>query len=302
MTDTVVAVVVTYNPDVPALQSLLRALVPQVQSVVIVDNGSALPAPIRHSAEQVRAHWLGLPKNLGIAAAQNRGILKAKHLGATHVLLSDQDSIPSGDMVEQLRGCLREAEKSSSPTAAVGPVPRDGRGGEAEPLVYSFTTWGPKRRTVPGPGETLSVPFVLASGCLISIAALDKVGPMDEPLFIDHVDLAWGLRAVKAGYQILVCGSASLQHSLGDEVARIPGRARVVHLHSFRRNYYIMRNTVFLQRADFLPLRWKLGYLVWMAKYMGYYLLLAPNRRRRLGSFRRAIMDGIAGRGGAETQ
>ncbi|MET0433245.1 MAG: hypothetical protein ABW025_03680, partial [Cellulomonas sp.] len=36
----VVAVVVTYRPDVAATTVLLRALAPQVDTVVLVDNGS----------------------------------------------------------------------------------------------------------------------------------------------------------------------------------------------------------------------------------------------------------------------
>lgn len=292
MDSKLVAVAVTYNPDLSAFRSLLVALRPQVDELVVVDNGSVEAAAVGREVAEAGANWLPLPENLGIAAAQNRGIDWARTTGATHVLLSDQDSLPEPDMVERLWECLTCCDES---LGAVGPVPLDGRGDEAEALVYSFTTWGPKRRTVPGPGQVLDVPFVLASGCLIPLAVLDRVGPMNESLFIDHVDLAWCLRAIEDGYRIKVCGDAILHHSLGDEVAHIPGRKRPVHLHSAPRNYYMMRNTLFLLRASFLPRKWKLGYLLWMTKYTGYYLLASPGR---LPIFLRALRDGLTGRGG----
>lgn len=293
----VVAVAVTYNPDPEVFANLLAALSDQVSHLVVVDNGSANRNEVAALTRARSGTYIQLGKNTGIAAAQNRGVITAKRLGATHVLLSDQDSLPAPNMVEKLLACFERAS-ADGPVGAAGPVPVDERAGDPEALVYSFTRWGPKRREIPGPGETLQVPFVLASGSLVSMDALSKVGPFDEPLFIDHVDLAWGLRATEAGYRILVCGDSILYHSLGDSVAAVPGRRRLVHVHSPVRNYYMMRNTLFLQRARFLPARWKVGYLAWMGKYFAYYLLLARGRRTRLRYLTKALRDGITGRGG----
>ena len=120
---------------------------------------------------------------------------------------------------------------------------------------------------------------------------------MNESLFIDHVDLAWCLRAIEKGFRVLVSGDANIYHSLGDEVAKVPGRKKPVHVHSPARNYYMMRNTLLLQSATFLPKRWKHRYLWWMTKYMGYYLL-APGRTTRIFPFARALRDGVRGEGG----
>jgi len=37
----IVAVTVTYNPDLPALEHLLKALSPQVVEIIVIDNGSS---------------------------------------------------------------------------------------------------------------------------------------------------------------------------------------------------------------------------------------------------------------------
>jgi rhamnosyltransferase len=37
--------------------------------------------------------------------------------------------------------------------------------------------------------------FLISSGCVISRAAFAKIGPFDEKLFIDHVDIEYCFRA-----------------------------------------------------------------------------------------------------------
>lgn len=297
------AVVVTYQPDAAQLTRLLDALTPQVDAAVVVDNGSSNQREVHQLAGQFKAAFIGLEQNLGIAAAQNVGIRWVVASGATHVLLSDQDSVPEVDMVQNLLDCL--AENDPQTVGAVGPVPVDERGasgasaGEvrSDALVYSDTTWGPKRREIPGPEDVMAVPFVLASGCLIPVPVLERVGLMHEGLFIDHVDLAWCLRAGEFGYRFLVCGNATLTHDLGEDKAVLPG-GREVHVQSPARNYYMVRNTLLLLRAPFMRGKWKAGYLSYLAKYLGFYTLMSAIQPHRFPLLVRGLRDGILGRTG----
>lgn len=318
----IVAVVVTFNPHLGDFERLLRILRPQVDAIVVVDNCSINGDQVEAAARRRAANPIKLPENMGVAAAQNMGIRWALAEGASYVLLSDQDSTPSANLVTT----LWQIADANPQVAAVGPVPVDERGTDgiaaadspptspATPenaLVYSFTKWGPKRRLIPGPGEAIWVPFALASGSLLSARALEQVGPMDEFLFIDHVDLAWGLRSGQAGFKIVVTGDAVMEHQLGDQVAFLPRprgpvsrrrgtrlAARRIHLHGPERNYYLVRNTLFLLRSPFLKRAWKWGYTIWLGKYVAYYALYAPGRLRRLAALGQGINDGLIGRGG----
>ena len=89
----VVAVVVTFQPELAALLAQIKALRPQVARLVIVDNASTadLAAWCQTSAPQVDA-VLRMEHNLGIGGAQNHGIAWARAQSASHVLLMDQDS------------------------------------------------------------------------------------------------------------------------------------------------------------------------------------------------------------------
>ncbi|MGC5628442.1 glycosyltransferase family 2 protein [Georgenia sp. Z1344] len=295
----VCAVVVTYSPDLERLDPLLTALGAQCARVVVVDNGpggSGLEAACeRHGAELV-----ALGENTGIANAQNVGIERAVADGATHVLLSDQDSLPAPDMVAELLAGLDRGEgQGRGPVGAVGPVAGDVRS-ETEELVYVSRRWGPRRAR---PDEVdddglIDAAFLIASGCLVPAAVLERVGPMNADWFIDHVDLEWGLRARRAGYRLLAVTTARLDHALGDSLVKLPGRAQEVHVHSAFRTYFLARNTVLLLRSGLLPPAWAVGYAVWLGKYVAFNSLLVPGRIDRARRMMRGVVDGVLGRTG----
>lgn len=301
----VVAVVVTFQPVVALVRALLDAVAPQVSALIVVDNGSPEPTvhDLRETVDAVGATLMPLGENLGIAAAQNLGIAWAREHGASYLLLSDQDSLPASDMVERLlAGYHRAADEAATtggrPPAAVGPVTMDERNKGAA-LLFSDHRWGPRRATIPGAdGALVEATFLIASGCLIPVAAVDAVGPMNEAWFIDHVDLEWGLRARHAGYAVHGVVGARLAHALGDRTQRIPGRGRDVHIHSPVRNYYMARNTVLLIRSGLMPAAWRIGYAAWITKYTAFYLLAVRPRARRARLVLRGLTDGLRGRTG----
>ncbi|PHP52405.1 glycosyltransferase family 2 protein [Actinomyces ruminis] len=292
----VVAVVVTFGPD-HDIAELLRVLDEQCDHVLVVDNGT--PANgltrIKRAAAETNAEVLALGHNRGIAAAQNVGIARARELGASHILLSDHDSLPAPRMVEKLLSGF----DSTGRVAAVGPLPEEDREG-GDQLVYVCRSWKPGRAThAELDTDRLEVAFLIASGCLVSIDALDTIGDMDESLFIDHVDLEWGLRAHQAGYRLLVVPDAKLHHSLGDDVVMLPGRSQPVHVHGPTRNYYLARNTIALvRRHALMPWRWRVRYVYWLAKYVAFNSVLPDRGKERRRLLRRGIRDGLRGRSG----
>src|SRR5579884_1674245 len=97
------AVVVTFHPDQHALNNV-RQILPQVGHVVVVDNGStdAQLEPFREAAKALGFELLENGRNLGIAAALNRGIAWAEKREHKFVLLLDQDSSPTAGFVAEL--------------------------------------------------------------------------------------------------------------------------------------------------------------------------------------------------------
>ncbi len=290
----VVAIVITYRPDVGVLTDLLSALIPQVDSIVIVDNGSKLDfaALVQKEFASAKITMRYMAKNVGIAAAQNEGIRCARQSNTDYILLMDHDSIPEADMVTRLLSAARTLPN----VASVGPRYRDTRQNNPPPFIRIE---GMRLHRCPCKNDTsiVHVDYLISSGCLIPIAAIDIVGEMRDDLFIDYVDIEWGLRAKQHGLQSYgVCG-AKMMHTLGD--MPITFFRKIIPLHSPLRHYYHFRNAIWLYRQPWPPLNWKMvDARRLLLKFVFYSLFTNP----RLQQFKMMVLGlwhGLRGRMGA---
>ena len=292
----IVAVIVTFHPDLEKLGELLAALAPQVNVSVVVDNGSSPDVCRRlRSLCSAAVELIALEDNLGIAAAQNIGISRAKKLGADYVLLSDQDSVPDGAMAMALMAAIEKMRGSGAQVACAGPRYLDVRQQNPPPFIR-VRGLRLERCRCDTPDAVVPVDYLIASGCLIPMAVLEQVGGMREDLFIDYVDIEWGLRARRLGYQSVGVCAAHMVHSLGDHPIHFLGRR--LPLHSPLRHYYHFRNAILLYREAWLPLNWKLvdGWRL-LLKY-GFYTLFAKPRLEHLRMMSLGILHGLLGRAG----
>lgn len=289
---TTTAIIVTYQPALDVLAQLLACLSPQVDTVLIVDNGSAEPIDTWSAALPAAPHHvISLGENQGIAEAQNAGIRWASQHGATHVLLMDQDSLPAPNMVETLHTALARFPNAGS----AGPRYVDTRQQNPPPFLQ-IRNWRLHRHRCEEEGATVPVDYLIASGCLIPIAVLNQVGNMRADLFIDYVDIEWGLRAGRYGYQNYgVCG-AHMEHSLGDNPIIFRGRS--IPLHSPLRHYYHFRNAVLLYRTRWVPLQWKCVDAWRLLLKYGFYTLYAKPRLSHFAKMSQGLLHGLIGRAG----
>ncbi|MBS0225374.1 MAG: glycosyltransferase family 2 protein [Proteobacteria bacterium] len=289
----IAAIVVTYRPDMATLQALVDALLPQVDRLWLVDNASANVESIRGFAATRRIDIIGNQDNLGVGAALNQGIAVARAHGHDHVLLMDQDSLPAGDMVARLREALHAGGES---LAAAGPAHVDARTGEVAPFVRIGFPFNHKLR--PASGEVVDCDFLITSGCLIPLHAINAIGDMDAGLFIDNIDLEWCFRARARGYRLVGVADAGMKHRIGDRLHWRPGGRAIIH--GPGRLYTIMRNRVLLYRRADTPWRW-IAQDVPRAilKFLGFSLVVAP-RVANLRAMCRGLRDGLAGREGPD--
>lgn len=288
----IAGIIVSFKPDIEVLRRLVEVALDQVDDLVIVDNGTEVgPAFSKHENLQI----ISLGDNFGIAAAQNLGIARARALGASHVLLLDQDSLPGDRMVASLLAAMQRQEAAGIRVACVGPNYRDERHGNAKPFVrlkgLRFV-----RQHCEANGAIVEVDFLIASGCLVPLSVLDEVGPMVDELFIDYVDIEWCLRASSKGYRSFGVCSATMGHALGDTAVKLGGR--VVPVHTALRQYYNVRNAVWLCQQSFVSSRWRMALAARLAQYFIFYGLFAAPRLLRLGMMMRGFGDGLFNRMG----
>jgi rhamnosyltransferase len=290
----IIGVIVSYQPSFASLDVLLSALQAQVDSIVLIDNGSSQDLKDwLHARNDDSIHGICLNENLGIAAAQNIGIKWAREQGATHVILSDQDSLPAPDMVATLLAAVESKSAKGIKVAAVGPRYLDSRQQNPPPFIQ-IRGLQLHRQPCDGISSIVPVDYLIASGCMFAMSTLDDVGLMSDRLFIDYVDIEWGLRAKQLGYQCYgVCG-AKMKHDLGDAPIRFAGQTFPVR--SPLRHYYMFRNAIWLYFHTSLPFNWKLvdGWRL-LLKY-GFYSLYAKPRLSHLKMMSLGIWHGLIGR------
>jgi rhamnosyltransferase len=287
------AIIVTYHPDPLGIRALLASLQPQVQGIVVVDNGSADDLAALLSGTM--SHLLPLGENLGVAAGLNQGICFAETQGFCRLLLLDQDSVPAPDMVLRLNAALDLLTNQGEQVAAVGAHLLDPATGHSlriarfGPFSFRFVT------QTPGTGIERA-DFLCSSGSLIPLATLQRVGLMDERLFIDLVDTEWFLRAAAQGYSAFSVGDAVLQHCLGDRSIRVA--TGFVPVHSPLRHYYIFRNSMLLNRRSSIPLHWKYNNTVQLVYMLVFFALFTPPRLQHLLKMLCGLWDGLRGQSG----
>ncbi len=281
MSNRVCAAIVAYHPDA-ALAAHVQALRPQVDELLLVDNGSGTDADALLSrCVALGAHLIRLPENLGIAAALNVAVQHARAAGHTWLATFDQDSHAPVALIDNLLAVLPDIPDANT-IASLSPLFRNQTTGAIvhQPLLDPA---GPDLRW-------RAVAEVITSGSLIRLDAAAQVGDFDERLFIDGVDTDFCLRCRAQGYRIIEVQTTCLDHQLGQSAARnVLGVRKTVTQHSPLRRYYIARNNLYLAK------RWLLRRPDWAWHYLSKLLrtllmvLLEAQRGRKF----RAMLGGI---------
>ena len=266
--------------------------------LVVVDNGSddQVLASVQTWAGHDGFSVIGIGENVGVAAAQNRGVIWARAQGCSHVLMLDQDSIPSSGMVQKLLAALDETRASGVPVAATGPRLIDRRTGASTPFVRIGLLGVTRHEYRDENSSLIPTDFLISSGMLIPLEILDRVGLPEEDLFIDNVDLEWCFRARSMGLSLDGVYDAVMEHSVGDHVVQLG--SYVIHLHAPLRQYYIMRNRIVLYQRSYSPWGWIIQDFVRMLFKLMAFSLFFPPRRQNIAMMLKGIKDGLTGKMG----
>jgi rhamnosyltransferase len=289
----VLAVAVTYNPDTDLLARVLKSVVPQVQGVVIIDNGSANAREVRDVASTIQAQVIANEENFGIAAAQNQGIAQAKAESYSHILLLDQDTILAPGVVADLSNNLTALEQEHGGVATIGPAYFE-LNSQKQTRAYRADGLRLSRLSLEGKVHPVESDFIIASGSLIPLAVLETVGGFKEDLFIDLVDVEWCFRAKSAGYKSFLSPTAKVDHRLGSGTVGVGKRQIAVHVPI--RNYYWVRNALWLARQPCTPLAWRIYFITRCVAFFGLYTTTVDQRTLRLRLMGRGIWDSLRSR------
>ena len=285
----IAGVLVSYEPEAQTLNDTFASLLPQLDHLFLVDNGSSIdPAGLLDLKGEETLTIIRFDENLGIAAAQNVGIAAAREMGADFVVLSDQDTVYPQGAISRLLDVFERWPKAAAVVPLFNDVNKSSSDGFILENSYLFSP-------TPVAGGEHSLLQAIASGKVIKLSTLEDIGTMDEDLFIDWVDLEWCWRARHKGYQVIGSGDVEVSHSLGDTSRNIGYRE--VNLRSPLRHYYITRNAFSLAlRTPYLGIVLRCILFLRSLRYPLAFPILSPPRWRNFCAVTAGIADALLGR------
>ena len=276
------AIIVTYCPNEFLLERLFSNISNSVNKIFVIDNTPTenltwLSADWFKS-KNIDVEYIALGENHGIAKAQNIGIQLSLDYGCDHIIFFDQDSAPPIGLIRNLEDAEADLIKSNIKVGAIGPLFLD-----EKTRQYSFGIRHKglsihKIKISPNECMPVSVDYIISSGSLIRTSIFHEIGNMREELFIDWVDIEWGLRAKKNGYENFIIPSAIMLHSIGDEFISIGGKQ--INLHNDMRSYYIVRNACYLVTQSSMSIGWRINASLKIPVYVIFYAITSLSKKR----------------------
>jgi rhamnosyltransferase len=257
------AIIVAYNADINKLNTIIVSLSPEAHIIVCDNSDDALRKDsIMALASRYAIDYLPMPSNVGIAAAQNAGILFAKRYSSQFFLLMDDDSIPAPHLVSGLLSGYHKLTSRGMRVGSVGARALDPNGIDVSTVQASCN-------------EFDKCTNMMNSGTLIPACAIDDVGLMDESLFIDCVDFDWGWRAQQKKYELYIVNNVFMEHILGENSFCLFGVR--IGVPSPIRHYYQFRNILKMMSRSHVPIRWRIKYIfVLLIKLVIISLFIKP--------------------------
>lgn len=278
-------VVVTYNPNIDEFFNGFLCGLNSAIPICIVDNSTDVSKQeflLGISSEVI--HLIQMKENVGIAKAQNLGMEWAFSHGYRAIILMDQDSVISVQSVKKYVELYTTLVEHGNKVACIGATPLDrdrdiGLNSHYEERQDKTDRYHLIEKTQ-------------SSGSLIHKDAYLEVGNMEERLFIDLVDWEWCWRAKEFGYKCYVMEDVLLGHRFGEDTWKILfnlsiGIPRPV------RHYYQVRNYIVLCKRGYIPVNFKIRYLMINFFKIIFFSTFVPPRKIRFKNFMKGITDGV---------
>ncbi|MBE9215520.1 glycosyltransferase family 2 protein [Plectonema cf. radiosum LEGE 06105] len=240
---------ITAYEEPEAVKNCIRAIWNQTHKltqVLVVDNSSKNILFVNENDTDSNIKILYHHDNIGISG----GLAIAFEFAIKHdynfLWTFDQDSIPQPNCLETLLNTYEESLNKNYSIGIIAPVSIDIRTNKViEGAIFvkdHFT--GCKHNNNDYPYEC-DAP--ITSGSLIPIATAKKNPLPRIDLFIDGIDMDYGLRLKQNGYHNFIVPQAILEHKFGNPVkVKFFHKERFFQQYSALRHYYICRNHTYL--------------------------------------------------------
>ena len=280
MTKKILAGIVVFNPE-KNLINLVDSLLCQDVEVFLYVNKSNFISEIILKSRKVK--YFKSKTNNGISIAINKIIKNFMKFNYDFLFTFDQDSMINKNFIKEMINIFVKARNIDKNIISCAPLILDIKFKENK---YSniFSTNKMK--------EFQYINFAITSGSLFLKSSFEKVGLMNELLFIDGVDTDWCERANLLKFKLIKSNNVYLKHKIGSKYINIFGFRKSYHDQNLR-VYYIMRNSIFLLFFGQNTFIWKLSELLRALIRLVAYPLLSSTKLKTIYFIFLAFKDGL---------
>ena len=234
----IIASIVLYNPDIERLSLNIKAILPQVSELIIVNNGSQnFGEVIDMTKEYTDISFIDNEENLGIATALNQAAVFAQKNDYNWIITLDQDSVAPENLVSVYSSFVNEKKIGIVCCKII-----DRNFGERQMQKMKH--------------EVEEVPMCITSASMMNLEAWKSIGGFPDDFFIDSVDFDICLSMRECGYKIIRTNDTALLHEVGhSELRYLFGKEYQIYHHSPLRYYYMIRNGIYLGKRHHFVMR-----------------------------------------------
>ncbi|HWH58321.1 MAG TPA: glycosyltransferase family 2 protein [Terriglobales bacterium] len=235
------------------------------REVLVVDNGSGDGSPDRLAEEFPFVRFIRNERNLGFTGGNNVGIRVALTRRPDYLLLLNNDTVVASNFLSQMIdlaetdptiGILTPKIYFADPSDRIWFAGGRYRKGRSFPECF-----GMGRRDDGSYDQTREVSFVSGCAFLIKTEVVEKIGLLDESLFLGFEDLDWSIRAANAGFKAMYVANAVIWHKEGYDTKKNLGKAG--------KDFYYVRNSIVMARKHLSRVYWPL-FALSLSKYLAY--------------------------------
>jgi len=216
--------------------------------VIVVDNGSVDGSPQMVKKEFPEVKLLVNKENLGFAKGNNQGIEAAR---GKYIMLLNSDTVVKRGAFKRLTDFLDQNPR----VAVVGPklLNPDGSAqancGRFPNLLVAIVMlfgehWGGSDYVRCSPGTSCFVDWLMGAAFIARQEVFEKVGGLDEDLFMYMEEVEWFYRARKADFRAYFLKEAEIIH-LGRGSAKQGKKEPIINIYRGLIHYYRKHRTKF---------------------------------------------------------
>ncbi|MEB3182032.1 MAG: glycosyltransferase family 2 protein [Nostocaceae cyanobacterium] len=272
----IIAYITAYE-DQQAVNNCLSAIKNQsipITNIFIVDNSSNQSITISTQDTLIIEHH---PENLGVSGGFNIALKWAIKHNYDFIWTFDQDSLPTTNCLEILLRVYQKLSADNYQIGIIAPTPMDTKTQEVVQGAvfdrYYFIGCEHQEHL-----ELYECDAPITSGSLMNLAATKTISPPRADLFIDGVDMDYGMRLKKQGFHNIIVTQAIMYHNFGTPIqVKLFNQERYIQKYSALRHYYICRNHTYLETLyaqgwyRFISLLWRTKYMVYTIFWISLY-------------------------------